>query len=249
MMVPESALRGRVVEAESPRSRPEPPAARRKKPKARTGGSGNTKTILLLVFGGVVLLGCVVIGGVGAYFLSTGSSVFGPGTREQLVGQWETDPDFSRMQAAGHPLGMGMHIDLGLTFNADQTFHQRHILNLNGRWSIDSGFGKSARVRMVVKFGQRDSDPVYAQVTFIDSDHIDWDQNGVTMRYRRVGTTSPSPQVPLTPSVTPRVEGPGGGGFGRGRDDFIPPVPKSRFGPGPSGIRPGDPNRPGGRAR
>ena len=210
--------------------RSERPAPPRKRPRAaRKSGTDTTKVFILVAVGGFVLFGCLAAGGVG-YFLSSGGSIVGPSAREQVVGNWETDPDATRMQAARNPLGVGFHVDLGLTFNADQTFHQRHILNLNGRWSIESAVGKSARVRMVVRFGELDSDPIYANVTFIDQDHIDWDQNGVTMRYRRVGTTSPSPNVPITPSVTPRVEGPGGG-----PGDRFPRFPRESH---PDPIRP-----------
>jgi hypothetical protein len=191
--------------------------------------------ILLLAVGGFVLLGCLAAGAVGIYLYSSGGSLVGPSAREQLVGQWETDPDATRMLAGDNPLGVAFHVDLGLTFNADQTYHQRHLLNLKGRWSIEGGLGNSTRVRMVARIGEFDSDPMYAQVTFLDRDHIDWDQNGVTMRYRRVGTTSPSPNVPITPSVTPRVERPGGG-------------PGDRFPKFPRESHP-DPIRPGGRRR
>lgn len=163
----------------------------RPRPEKRSAGSA-IWIVALLGVAGVLLLGCLVIGGVAVYFIG-----FSGGSAEsKLIGSWEMDPEPWQQAAAKAPLGVGFVPDIRLTFNKDHTLRILFLIEHEGRWQIVSRDGNRLRVKLTLKvIGMDQSNPPTATITFVDNDHIDFDTNDQAMRisgrFRRVGTGPP----------------------------------------------------------
>lgn len=174
-----------------------PRAKRGKKPAA--AGSKKTKLVILIASGAALLLGCVSIGGVGAYYLF-GGSIGGPAAEEKLVGTWVSDAEENKKTGNIGPDFIGYKI----TFNPDGTFTMVALLELKGRWKVTGWDGKTAKVRMTVVMFGIDSEPKTATFKFRDPDHVDYDdghhgfgEQGIKCVLRRAPADEPAAKAAI----------------------------------------------------
>lgn len=188
-----------------------PVAAEPPHPRRKSSGGSKVWIFALLGVGAMLLLGCVTIGGVVAYFAFSGSS-----SESQLIGNWEMDPEPWQKVAEKAPLGGMFMPDVKLTFNKDHTFKLVMIVEMEGRWKVVSRSGNQLQVKMIAEvMGFDQSNPPTVTITIVDKDHIDFASNHQSMqmagRFRRVGT---GPPVASTPARAPGAVG-GSGAKGR----------------------------------
>jgi RNA binding activity-knot of a chromodomain len=198
------------------RRRPEPEvdtgvAPDRPRPPKRSAGISPLWIIALLGVAGVLLLGCLLIGGVAAYFIG-----FSGGSAEsQLIGDWEMDPEPFQKAASKAPFGVGMMPDVKLTFNKDHTFRLLFLVEHEGRWQVVSRSGNRLQVKLTMKvIGMDQNNPPTATITLVDKDHIDFSADERSMqlagRFRRVGTGPPIETRSISPAAAaPRDKGNG----------------------------------------
>lgn len=154
-------------EGDEPRSKVRKRAGKKADPDA----AKRTKLILLVAGGVAVLMGCLTVGGVGAYFLFNGGGLIGPPAEERLVGTWVSDSEENKKTGNMAADFVGYTI----TFNADGTYTMTAILELKGKWTVTSWDGTTAKVKTTANLFGRDTDPVTSTFKFRDADHVDYD--------------------------------------------------------------------------
>src|SRR5262245_38706226 len=171
--------------------------------RSRSGGSSSLWLIVGIAVAGILLLGCLGIGGIALYFFGFSSA----SPEAQLVGDWEIDPE----SAANNSVGIAMMPDMTISFNKDHTFRLSFVIQSEGKWNIVSRDGNRLQVKLVTRmFGMDQSDPPTVKITMLDRDHMQSDSNERSLQlqghFRRVGTG---------PSRTARPAAPAGKGTAR----------------------------------
>jgi hypothetical protein len=137
---------------------------------------------------------CLTMGAAVGIYIAMQS---GPSVENQLIGNWEIDPEYVKQVAKQDPTGgfaanfiAGSKFD----FNSDHTFKMTWVLVLDGKWKITSRSDKTLKVSMIPKVFGLDSDPAIVTIVMLDKDHLDFDSgnqktmSGAKGRFRRVGT-------------------------------------------------------------
>ncbi len=191
------------AEDDPPPSRPGLPARR---PRPRPARRRGIPLALLIGGGAVLLLGCLGAGGFGVYYFAFGGRASEPSPEDELIGEWETDPEPFQAAAAKSPTGALVYFDVQFTFNKDHTFKSNLPFMDEGQWKVVGRDGKRLRVRLTYKvFGLQPDSPPEPAIKVLDHNHIEFDENNLTYqmqwRLRRKGSGPPPGQGPAKPAA------------------------------------------------
>jgi hypothetical protein len=158
---------------------------------------------------GIGALALLLLIGVAVYYFGFSKST----SEEQLVGDWEMDPEPVQQAVLQNPFGAGFMPLVTMSFRKDHTYKLNFMIEMEGRWSVVSRDGNKLKVKMVMSvFGLDQDNPPTATITMIDKDHLQFDANEKSMqmqgRFRRVGTGSSGGTAPANPAVAlPALKG------------------------------------------
>lgn len=158
------------------------------------------------MIGGIAafLLACLGAGGFAVYYFGFGGGS-GPSPEDELIGEWETDPEPFQAAAAKSPTGALVYFDVQFTFNKDHTYTSNLPFWEKGRWKVVGRDGNRLRVQIISKvFGMEPDRSPTPPITILDHNHMEMDENDASFtmqgRFRRKGSGPPPSKGPAAPA-------------------------------------------------
>lgn len=186
------------------------PAPRRARPperrtRSRPARRGGMPPAVLIGGVAVLLLGCLGAGGAAVYYFGFARDA-GPSPEDELIGEWETDPEPMQAAAGKSPTGAIVYFDVQFTFNKDHTFTSNLPFMEEGRWKVVGRDGNRLRVQLIPKvFGLEPDHPPTPPITIRDHNHIEFDENDASFQmqgqFRRKGSGPPPGKGPAKPAA------------------------------------------------